>query len=401
MSAEPTPWALFAYKGFRRLWSARTASALGDAFNVVALGLLAYQLTGSGLGVGGVVAAEIIPVLVFGPIAGALADRVSPVRIMISADVARMVVAAVFPLALDNLAILYGYAFTVAAATVFFNPAAGTALPSLVSGEQLVAANSAIWSAAVAAQIALAPLAGVLVTVAGFGTAFEINALSFALSALVLARLRLPPRTAGGPLHSWMGDITVGARYLLGAPLLRGLALGQLLAALSAGATSALLVVLAREHLGTDSRGYGLLLGGIGAGAVLGPIALTLLRVNRLRPVFVLGPYLVRAAVDGVLATSRSMAAALPAVGVYGIATSTGSVTFTSLLQSEVSNEVRGRVLAAFDVLWQLGRLISLGLGGLAADAFGIRAVYYTGAVLLVIAGAAGWQAMAQPRAEE
>jgi len=74
----------------------------------------------------------------------------------------------------------------------------------------------------------------------------------------------------------------------------------------------------------------------------------------------------------------------------YGLSTSTGNVTFSSLLQSRVPEDLRGRAFAGFDVLWQTGRLLSLLGGGLLADAVGIRAVYLLGGLLLLAAAAVG-----------
>ena len=91
------------------------------------------------------------------------------------------------------------------------------------------------------------------------------------------------------------------------------------------------------------------------------------------------------------LATARSLVVAIGALAVYGVGTSTGMVTYNSLLQVEVSPEARGRVFAGFDLLWQAGRLASLVLGGLVADALGVRAVYYMGGVLLLVAGLIGF----------
>jgi len=190
---------------------------------------------------------------------------------------------------------------------------------------------------------------------------------------------------------NWWHEAREGVAVIAAHPLLRALAGGQLLAALSAGATSALLVVLAREHLHLDGRGYGLLLGAIGVGAASGPLLLLRLVTDPRRPVFVFGPFVLRAAVDAVLATFRSMPVALAAIAGYGLGTSTGAVTFNSLLQAETADRYRGRVLASFDLIWQLGRLLSLLLGGLIADRFGIRAVFYLGAVLLATAAAVGW----------
>lgn len=83
-------------------------------------------------------------------------------------------------------------------------------------------------------------------------------------------------------------------------PLLRALAAGQFLAAMSAGATSALLVVLAQDRLG-GGGGYGLLVAGIGAGAALGPLLLLRRIEDPRRPLYVFGPYAVRGLVDLVL----------------------------------------------------------------------------------------------------
>lgn len=81
---------------------------------------------------------------------------------------------------------------------------------------------------------------------------------------------------------------------------------------------------------------------------------------------------------------------ALGSLAGYGGGTSAGAVTFNSLLQAETPPAARGRVFAAFDLIWQLGRLASLGLGGWLADAAGITAVYAAGAALLVAAALIG-----------
>jgi predicted MFS family arabinose efflux permease len=271
-------------------------------------------------------------------------------------------------------------------------------LPSIVDEDELVAANSGLWSAAVISQIALAPLAGALVATVGVASAFLLNAASFAASALLLAGLRLPGRPAPTTIGSWLDRVGEGARLLVADRLLRLLALVQLLAALSAGATSALLVVLAGRQLRVGPDGFGLLLAAIGVGAALGPLLLARLVNNPRRPAWVFGPLLLRGLVDLVLATTRSLAIAMGALAVYGVGTSTGMVTYNALLQAEVAPEARGRVFAGFDLLWQAGRLASLALGGVAADALGIRAVYYLGGLLLLLAGAIGFAGL-PPRA--
>jgi predicted MFS family arabinose efflux permease len=242
-------------------------------------------------------------------------------------------------------------------------------------------------------QIALAPLAGGMVAILGTTPAFLINAATYAVSVAVLVRMVTAAPAAAetaAERRSWWSRAVEGVQVVARTPLLRLMATVQVLAALSAGATSALLIVLATDHLGVDADGFGLLLAAIGVGAAIGPLVLTKLETDPRRVGFVFGPFLLRGAVDLVLAASRSLPVAMGALGVYGVGTSTGMVTFNSLLEAETADETRGRVFASFDAIWQLGRLVSLAVGGLLADVVGIAAVYVLGGVLLLVAGGAG-----------
>jgi MFS family permease len=385
---------VLAKPGYRRLFAAQTVSRWGDTFNTVALVVLVFRLSGKGLGVSGVVLAEIAPVLLLAPAAGLLVDRWPTVRLMVAADLWRMTLAGLLPLVDQHLAGVYLVAFGLSAGQVLFNPASAATLPTIVDEDELVAGNSALWSAAVTSQIALAPLAGLMVAAWGVAPAFWFNAATFAISAAILIGLH-PPRPhhaqpASTARQPWARRLLEGPRLVAGDPLLRLLTLIQLLAALSAGATSALLVVLAGRRLGVGPGGFGLLLGAIGVGAATGPLLLARLTRNPRRPTLVFGPLLLRGLVDLTLAWTRSLAVAIGALAAYGIGTSTGMVTYNSLLQAEVPAPARGRVFASFDMTWQTGRLASLVLGGLAADQLGIQVVYLLGGILLLAAGSSG-----------
>ncbi len=393
---------LLADPAYRQLFLAQTASRAGDAFRTVAMAIVVFQLTGSGLGTAGVVVAEILPVLLLAPIAGELVDRLPRRRVMIAADVWRAGLLALLPLIDTQVVAVYAVAFGLSVGSVFFNPASGSLVPTLVTERQLVAANSGLWTAAVLAQIVLAPLAGGIVATVGATPAFVLNAATYAVSALLLLRLQVPGRPASTAVAgSWAARVGAGLSLLATDRLLRVLALGQLLAALSAGATSALLIVLAERHLGVGAQGFGLLIGAIGIGAVAGPFMLTRLTDDPRRPVFVFGPYLLRGVVDVVVASLSALPVALAAMAAYGLGTSTGAVTFSSLLQASTPEALRGRVFAGMDLLWQSGRLVSLIGGGLLADVFGIRAVYYLGGMLLMLAGIVGFTGLRHLRPPE
>lgn len=374
---------------FRRLFLARTISQWGDTFNAVALVILVYRLTGSGVKVALTVGFEVIPVLGLGFIAGAVADRVSRRRVMVTADLGRALIAVALVVGQHHLWAVYAAALGMSCFAVFFNPAASSALPSLVVRGDLLGANTAIWSAAVLSQIVLAPLAGVLIALVGPGAAFALNGGSFVVSAALLASLELPTRPRS-EVGSRTREIAEGFRLVRRVRLLSTLAVVQLLAALSAGATSALLVVLAERHLRVGAAGFGWLLAAIGVGAGLGPLVIQRFATDTTRPTLLFAPYLLRGVVDWTLAASSNFILAAGALGVYGVGTSTGNVAYQSRLQAVVPDRLLGRVFAFYDVVWQSSRLLSIAVGGILADRFGIRAVYVLGGGLLIAAGAVG-----------
>ena len=332
---------------------------------------------------------EVLPTLLFGLLAGNVVDRFSRIQVMMISDLARGVIALSLALSHNNILVIYAAAFSISSFSVFFNPAVMSLIPSLVGADLLLRANSVIWSTAVLSQIVLAPVAGILITSAGAGPAFALNGGSFLLSAILLSRLKISvPRR----LRHEREDrrLSTGWRIIQRRRLLSTLAKTHLLAALSAGATSALLVVLAERHLRVGPTKFGLLLGAIGVGALLGPLLLTRSRRDVRTPLWLFGPYLVRGVVDVVLASSFNFALALVALVFYGMATSSANVVYSTTLQTTVPEEARGRVFVVYDMIWGSARLVSIGLGGLLADAVGITAVYFLGAALLFIAGLTG-----------
>ena len=373
---------------FRRLFAAHAVSRAGDAFNTVAIVVLVFGLTGSGLGVSGAVAFEVLPVLLFGPLAGLVVDRLPRRSVMITADIVRA--SAVITIAVwhGSVAIAFAVAFVLSVGSVAFNPAASSILPTIVGDDEVVTANSALWSAAVVAQIVLAPTAGVLIATFDVAAAFAVNGASFVVSALILGRLRAGRTPADDRRPGWSG-VTAGIAAVRSHPLLRRLAVVQVLASLSAGATGGLLVVLAEHRLDVGPTGFGLLLACIGVGAALGPFLFR----HRIRAVdrrWLFGPLAVRGAVDLVLASTRNAVVAGGALSAYGMSTSTGMVAYQSTLQTAVPIALRGRAFALYDVLWNVARLASLGAGGLLVELVGVQWVYAVGGALLFTAALVG-----------
>ena len=377
------------------LWLGQLVSNFGDTLNYVALVVLVYQLTASGLAVSLMVALEIIPILLLAPVAGVIIDRFPRKAILIASDLVRAALVLLLAVANSSWQV-YAIVALFTAASVFFNPTVQAVIPSIVEKELLLAANSVSWTTGRLVQIIAAALAGGLIAVIGTAPAFALNALSFIFSALMIGRLSIPAhagaldRSSKRGLEGWLNDAHDGLRYVRRDSFVSRLLVVQALASLSVGATGALLVVLAERHLRLPPEGFAWLLMAIGAGALLGPILLGSFARNYrdIRLLFV--PYIIRGAGDILIAVVTPPTVALLILFIYGLNTSTGMVVYNSLMQSEVPTEVRGRVYTLMDLTWNLMRLVSLGLGGIMAEQFGIQVVYYIGGAMLAGSGLLG-----------
>lgn len=377
------------HRDYRVLWSAAVISRAGDTVNFVALPLVVYAITRSAAAVSGLVIAEIVGAIAGSVVANPIVDNLRPRTVLIGADVVRCTAAATLAAA-PTAVTAYAIAAILAVATGVFSPTSSALVPRLVAADDLTAANALQWTAGVVLQLLLAPIAGLLVATTSARVPFALNAASFAVSALVL--LRLPAQPALATRRQQRGRPLASLGLLWRAELMRPLLLMQGIAALAVGATSALLVVLARQGYGLSPTGYGLWLAAIGAGALAGPLLVTTLARVAARTV-VSAAYAIRGAGDVLLSVLPSGAAAAAVLALYGVNTSSGMVSFQRLVQEGVEPEIRGRAFALLDAVWQSGRLVSIAAGGFAAAAFGVRPLYALGGALLVVAalvGAAG-----------
>ena len=371
---------------YRVLWSAAVVSRAGDTLNFVALPLFVYAITRSPAAVSGLVIAEIAGAIAGAAVANPIVDHLPPRALLISADVVRCIGAAALA-AWPTAASAYSVAFILAIAAGVFSPTSAALVPRLVPRDDLTAANALQWTAGVVLQLVLAPIAGLLVAAASARVPFALNSASFAASALIL--LRLLPQPALAARRQGSRNALASFAVLWRGALMRPLLVMQALAALAVGATSALLVVLARQGYGLSPAGYGLWLGAIGAGALAGPLLVTTLARVAARTV-VSAAYAIRGIGDALLSVLPSGAVAAAVLALYGVNTSSGMVSFQRLVQEGVDPELRGRAFALLDGVWQSGRLASIAAGGFAASAFGVRPLYAAGGALLVVAALVG-----------
>jgi len=377
------------------LWLAQLLSSFGDTLHYIALVVLVFQLTGQGVAVAGLAVAEILPVLLLGPIAGVLIDRVSRKAVLIGADLVRavLVLSLLWPQGAWHA---YLVAAGLAAGNVFFNPTLQAVIPVLTTPEQRLAANSVSWSTGRLVQILASAVVGGLIGLVGIGPAFVLNAASFVVSALLIMRLPIPlhaGQLAGDArrgLSGYLADARHGLAFAASDRFVSRLLVVQALASFATGATGAMLVVLSEQQLRLSPSGFAWLIGAIGVGALLGPLIPNILARDYRDARWLFVPYVIRGVVDMLLATFTALPIALLLLFVYGLNTSTGIVVFNATLQEAIPDRVRGRVFALLDITWNGMRLLSLAIGGALVDLVGIQALYWVGGALLLVAGLLG-----------
>jgi len=377
------------------LWIGQLVSNFGDTLHYIALVVLVYNLTGDGVAVATLVAAEIIPVLLLGPVAGVVIDRFSRKGVLIASDLVRaaLVLTLVAPQGAWHA---YLVAAGLAAGNVFFNPTVQAVIPALTTEEQRLAANSVSWSTGRLVQILASVVAGGLIALVGTDAAFIVNGASFLLSAIFLMRLRIPDHagqiassTKRG-LSAFFADAQAGLQYAVRDYFVARLLIIQSLASFAVGATGALLIVLSERHLELSSAGFAWLIGSIGVGALLGPFIPNAFATDYRDARWLFVPYIVRGVGDILIAIFTPLPVALLILFIYGLNTSTGMVVFHSTIQGAIPEQYRGRVFTLLDVSWNAMRLLSLALGGIAVDVFGIQVVFWIGGTMLALAGMLG-----------
>ncbi|MDP9474226.1 MAG: MFS transporter [Actinomycetota bacterium] len=359
---------------FVRLWLGQSVSQLGDAVVEVTLPVWVGMLTGSPGHVAGVAAAEILPSLLAGPFAGALADRLDARRAMIACDLVRA--ALVLSLLLAPVSFLvpcvYAVGFLVALVGLLFNPAKNVAVRSVV-GPAEIGRALALSRTTESAALVLGPALGSAVLLA-FGPAAGLvfDALTFLAGAGGVASAQVPrPRPLTGdvgvasPARQLVSEVGEGLRVVR--------ADADLLAALAAGSVVYLVghvwfsvdVFFVEDSLGAPKESVGALWAASGAGGLLGGlVALAAERSWSWKAVLPAG-----LAVDGAAtvwyALSGDYAWAMAAACASGLGGSLVAVAVGSAMMLRSPPAVLGRVSALFEAAGQLAALVALLLLGL------------------------------------
>jgi MFS family permease len=368
-STSPTAQHPLRERNFRMLWAGSAISSLGDQFYLVALPWVVLQLTGSAVAVGTILMAVAIPRAVLMLFGGALTDRMSSRKILMSTAAARtMFVTAIGILLWFRVLQLWelyvlGFAFGVADA--FSLPAASTLLPLLVKREQLVAANSVFQTTARLTTIVAPAPAGIVIKALGTAWAFFIDAISFLFIIAALWRLPDPPKAQASAAKPpvWR-SILDGISYVRrDVPLRSLMLLAAMLNFCTTGPMGVGLPYLTKMKFGTPTA-YGIVVSAAAAGGLLGALLAGIIKIKR-RGVLLLGACVVISVSLGSMGLLGQLWQIAALLLLMSLSAGVANVHIASWIQQRVDATVRGRVLSVL-MLAAFGLLpLSLATAGL------------------------------------
>jgi MFS family permease len=386
----PDSLAVLRVRDFRLVFGAFAVSVVGDRMVPIALAFAVLHLGGSASDIGIVLAARTLPLVGTLLIGGVVADRVSRKRVMVVADLARVVtqgtLAALLIAGEPPIWVIALLAGLTGAATGFFNPASTGLMPAVVAPEQLQQANGLRATAMSGGEIAGPALAGALVATIGPGWALAVDAASFGVSALFLAGLRLAarvPREAASFLH----DLREGWGEFRSRTWVWAFVVVAGLGNMVWGAWSVLGPVVADRELG-GAAAWGTILAAMGIGALVG--ALFAIRVRPRRPmVLVAWTFALFAVAPALLAAGASTAVVAAAALLAGIGMMLGNSVWESTLQRYVPQASLSRV-AAYDWFGSIAfQPLGMVIWGPIAALIGIdTALWVASAAILVLTAA-------------
>ncbi len=384
-------------------FAGRSISEIGSAFTAFALPLLIFTKTGSSVGLGVSLAVSLLPYLLFGFIAGAVVDRVNRRPLMIGIDIARAALLLSLPLLAFgdelNLVWIYAVAFLGSTLQIPFSAGQFASVTHLVGKENLATANARLQAATSVAQVAGPVLAGIAVAVMPVVDLLLIDAASFALSAVLLAMIRVNfndvrtpgegPRRPADLLRTLRTDIREGMAYVWGSPLLRSIAVTMAVVNLFACTTLAQLVFYAKRQLSATDGQVSFLFAAGAAGVVLVSLAAGRLRRFRLGRILVVSLALNGITIIGLGLTSR-YAIAIVLWAINSAVSILFNINTMTLRQQIVPDRLLGRVMTVSMVLaWSVIPLGALAGGFVVARAHIAPVLIVIGVVIVLAAAVA------------
>lgn len=383
----PTTFTALRYPNYRRWFIGQVLSLMGTWMQGVAQGWLVYEMTGSRLALGTISFVSSLPTLFFMLPAGAVADRTSRRNMMLVTQTVMMIGAFILALFTGTKTLQVWYiaviGFVLGIANAFDSPARMALTVELIEDrrdlQNAIALNSTMFNLA---RVVGPAIGGLILAAVGATWCFVLNGLSFVAVLIALAGMRLnetakPPRT-----RHFAAEIGDGLRYVWDTKAVRALVAMVAIMSIFGFSYAVLMPAYAVDVLGVGEAGLGVLTAAVGGGALVGSLTVaSLTRSRRKGWQLTFGSLLFPISLIG-FAYSRSFLLSIIILVFVGFGFIIQNTTGNTLVQALVPDELRGRVMSVYSLMFMGAMPIGSLLAGTLAEAYGTTPTIVFGALV-------------------
>ncbi|UED85566.1 MFS transporter [Streptomyces profundus] len=385
---------------FNTLWAATAVSNVGDGIVKAAAPLLVASVTASPALIGWAVFVQQLPWLLFSLVSGVYVDRLDRRRLIVVINLLRGAVIGGLALAVwgdaVNVPVIYVAGFLLGTCETLGDNASAAMIPATVRSEDLPRANARMQVVFYVIDQFSAPPLGAALFVVAAALPFGVNAVTFALAALLISTLRdngeAPAREPARERRRVRGEIAEGVRWLWNQPTIRMISVTLALMNITLLAGFSVLVLYARERLGLGEIGYGLLLSASAAGGLLGALCAVRL-TERFRTSALLRAALVLESLTHLgLALAQTVWLVISVLLLFGAHNAVFGVVVRTLRQRMVPDALRGRVESVFMMFSMGGAALGALIGGPIAVALGVTGPFWIAFAVMAALTLVAWR---------
>lgn len=375
---------IFRNGNFLKLWAGHGISIFGDMITFLAIPMIVYGLTGSKSALSLSVLVRVIPVLLIGPFAGALVDRLNRKYIMIGSDIIRAMLTVVLLLTPEQhlLKMIYVVVFLKSLIGIFFNPAFNSSIPAIIKKEDLMSANSVFGVTANTLQFVSPFIGGALIALFGAKAVLLVDMISFLISAAALYFINIPkhPEKARKLITPVVlfKDIIEGFKFMINSKSLTVIMITTLITQFGQGFISPLWLPYVVEGLNRPKEDLGILVAMQGFGSILGTVLILLLGVRKSKSYKPL--YSVFTLMTGVTIfmqiTTLNFNVFLIWGTLVGVFISGMGITTQTIIQHVADSEILGRVSSTMTIINQAFMAAAVAIAGLMGDQLTTRVLF-------------------------
>lgn len=388
--------ALLKEKNFGLLIGGQLISQLGENLNKVALLWFVYQLTRDAAPLAWIGILQTLPPLLFGWLTGVVLDRTSKKTMMLRLDTIRGFLVLLVPILYYthhlSLGVLYPLVFLTAVTSGIFGPALYSSIPDIVPQNRILQANAMMQTTGQIGLLLGPIIGGLLVTIWNPPAVMIINGITFLISALFLAFIRIPwtPPTSALSVASFFRETGDGFRFVFSPKTgFMGLFMAMTVYGLITGPLNIILPVFAKNSIHGGSQTFGVLIASLGIGMVLSSLFLTFAPVSNFGR-WIRNAFLGAGILLGALSLVHSIPLAVALLAAAGTAISFVNPLLHSVIQKQTPPELLARTFSTMSIGFLVGIIAGMAVLpaflhslGSSETMLALGAILFTGALSL------------------